>query len=96
MQQATAVVSGFGTISSVVISDGGVGYTTATVSFGSTVGVGTTTRAFGNVSISAGGTVTGVAITSPGVGYTYTNPPTVLISPPTYSEEEVSVDFLFW
>ena len=87
----TAVVSGFGTISSVTISDGGVGYTTATVSFGSTVGVGTTTRAFGNVSISAGGTVTGVAITSPGVGYTYTNPPTVLISPPTYSEEEVSV-----
>ena len=87
----TAVVSGFGTISSVTISDGGVGYTTATVSFGSTIGVGTTTRAFGNVSISAGGTVTGVAITSPGVGYTYTNPPTVLISPPTYSEEEVSV-----
>ena len=89
---ATAVVSGFGTISSIVISDGGVGYTTATVSFGSTIGVGTTSRAFGNVTISAGGTVTGVAITSPGVGYTYTNPPTVLISPPTYSEEEVSVD----
>ena len=88
----TAVVSGFGTISSVTISDGGVGYTTATVSFGSTVGVGTTSRAFGNVTISAGGTVTGVAITSPGVGYTYTNPPTVLISPPTYSEEEVSVE----
>ena len=88
----TAVVSGFGTISSVTISDGGVGYTTATVSFGSTIGVGTTSRAFGNVTISAGGTVTGVAITSPGVGYTYTNPPTVLISPPTYSEEEVSVN----
>jgi hypothetical protein len=88
----TAVVSGFGTISSVIISDGGVGYTTAMVSFGSTIGVGTTSRAFGNVTISTGGTVTGVAITSPGVGYTYTNPPTVLISPPTYSEEEVSVD----
>ena len=88
----TAVVSGFGTISSVTISDGGVGYTTATVSFGSTIGVGTTSRAFGNVTISAGGTVTGVAITSPGVGYTYSNPPTVLISPPTYSEEEVSVN----
>jgi hypothetical protein len=87
---ATAVISGFGTISSVVISDGGVGYTTATVSFGSTTGVGTTTRAFGNVTISSEGTVTGVAITSPGVGYTYTNPPTVLISPPTYSEEEVT------
>ena len=88
---ATAVVSGFGTISSVVISDGGVGYTTAIVSFGSTIGIGTTTRASGNVSISAGGIVTGVDITSPGIGYTHTNPPTVLISPPTYSEEEVSV-----
>ena len=88
----TAVVSGFGTISSVIISDGGVGYTTATVSFGSTIGIGTTTRALGSVIIDAGGTVTGVAITSPGVGYTNTNPPTVLISTPSYSEEEVIVD----
>ena len=88
---ATAVVSGLGTISSVVISDGGVGYTTATVSFGYT----SSSRAFGSVTISAGGTVTGVAITSPGVGYTFTNPPTVLISPPGYSEEEVSVNNYF-
>jgi hypothetical protein len=84
---ATAVVSGFGTISSVVISDGGVGYTTATVSFGYT----SDSRAFGTVSISAGGTVTGVAITSPGVGYTYTSVPTVLISPPGHTEEECDV-----
>ena len=87
---ATAVVSGLGTISSIVISDGGVGYTTATVSIASTVGVATTSSAFGSVTISAG-TVTGVAITSPGVGYTNTNPPAVLISPPAYTEEEVSV-----
>jgi hypothetical protein len=85
---ATAVVSGFGTISSVVISDGGVGYTTATVSFGYT----SASRAFGTVTISAGGTVTGVAITSPGVGYTYTDVPTVLISPPGHNEEETTVD----
>ena len=39
--------------------------------------------------------MTGVAITSPGVGYTFTNPPTVLISPPGYSEEEVSVNNYF-
>lgn len=88
---ATAVVSGLGTISSIVISDGGVGYSTATVSIASTVGVGTTSRAFGSVTISAGGTVTGVAITSPGVGYTNTKPPVVLISPPAYTEEEVTV-----
>ena len=85
---ATAVVSGLGTISSVVISDGGVGYTTATVSFGYT----SDSRAFGTVTISAGGTVTGVAITSPGVGYTYTSVPTVLISPPGHTEEECEVE----
>ena len=85
---ATAVVSGFGTISSVVISDGGVGYSTATVSFGYT----SASRAFGTVTISAGGTVTGVAITSPGVGYTYTSVPTVLISPPGHTEEECNVN----
>ena len=85
---ATAVVSGFGTISSVAITDGGVGYTTATVSFGYT----SASRAFGTVTISAGGTVTGVAITSPGIGYTYTSVPTVLISPPGHTEEECNVN----
>ena len=79
---ATAVVSGFGTISSIVISDGGVGYTTALVSIASTVGAAATTQALGSVTIGAGGTVTGVEITSPGVGYTNTNSPTVLITPP--------------
>ena len=88
---ATAVVSGFGTISSVVISDGGVGYTTATVSFGYT----SASRALGTVTISAGGTVTGVAITSPGVGYTYTDVPTVLISPPGVNSEDATVSDYF-
>ena len=87
----TAIVSIAGTISSVDITDGGVGYTTATVSFGSTTGIGTTTQAFGSVIIGAAGTVTGIAITSPGVGYTHTNVPSVLISPPTYVEEENTV-----
>ena len=40
----TAIVSIAGSISSVDITDGGVGYTTATVSFGSTIGIGTTTQ----------------------------------------------------
>jgi len=87
----TAIVSIAGTISSVDITDGGVGYTTATVSFGSTTGIGTTTQAFGSVIIGAAGTVTGVAITSAGVGYTHTNVPSVLISPPTHVEEENTV-----
>ena len=75
----TAIVSIAGTISSVDITDGGVGYTTATVSFGSTIGIGTTTQAFGSVIIGAAGTVTGIAITSPGVGYTHTNVPSCLL-----------------
>ena len=87
----TAIVSAAGTISSVDITDGGVGYTTAVVSFASTVGIATTTQAFGSVIIGAAGTVTGIAITSPGVGYTSTNVPSVLISPPTFVSEVNSV-----
>ena len=89
---ATANVSGLGTISSITISDGGAGYSTATVSVASTVGIGTTTQAFGNVVIS-GGSVTGVGLTNPGYGYTSANPPIVLISPPTLDDfEENSVN----
>ena len=78
----TAVVSNLGSISSVLISDGGVGYTTATVSFGSVVGVGTTSQAFGSAIIGLGGTVAGIAVTSAGSGYSQSNPPQVLISSP--------------
>ena len=88
---ATAIVSAAGTISSIDITDGGVGYTTAVVSIASTVGVGTTTQARGSVTISGVGTVTGVAITNPGVGYTWTSVPSVLISHPTLTDEENSV-----
>ena len=96
----TAIVSGLGTISSVAISTGGVGYSTATVSFATTslggkeVGVGSTsTTAFGSPIIGAAGTITGIAITSVGAGYTSSNPPAVLISPPTISAEENKVDY---
>ena len=96
----TAIVSGLGTISSVAISTGGIGYSTAVVSFGSTsigdntTGVVTTsTRAYGTPIISAAGTITGIAITAVGSGYTSSNPPSVLISPPVYdfAEEENTV-----
>jgi hypothetical protein len=46
----------------------------------------------GTVTIGAAGTVTGVAITSPGVGYTNTNPPTVLITPPSFKIETNTVN----
>ena len=101
---ATAIVSGLGTISSVVISDGGAGYSTATVSFGSSmrnigygltestgVGIGSTTTAFGSVTIGAAGTITGIAITNPGYGYTTSADVQVLISPPAVVDEVNSV-----
>ena len=93
----TAVVSSTGTISSIVLSDGGVGYSTAVVTIGSTshlvphLGL---TTALANPVISAGGTISSVTITNAGTGYTHTNPPIVLISEPSYSEEEnTAIDF---
>ena len=73
------------------ISTGGVGYTTATVSFASTTGVSTSTQAMGSLTIGAAGTITGVAITNPGVGYTQTSVPLVIFSPPTLTSETDSV-----
>ena len=83
---ATAVVSAAGTISSIVLSTGGVGYsTTPEVS----IGVGST-RATAIATIS-GGVVTGVAISNPGAGYTTSTPPSVLIGPPTKETETNNV-----
>jgi len=91
---ATAVVSIAGTISLVAISTGGLGYsTTPSVSIGGTlqsVGLGTTATA--TAVISVGGTVSGINITNAGTGYTNTNPPVVLISPPTIIDEENNVE----
>ena len=86
---ATAVVSGLGTISSIVISDGGIGYVSApTVTIQNPVGLGTTTRASATASITAG-IVTSITMTSPGTGYT--SVPLVLIETPTFTKESNSV-----
>ena len=89
---ATAIVSGLGTISSVSISDGGSGYASApVVTIGSTaqsVGLGTTAAA--TASITAG-VVTSITISNAGTGYTNVSAPPVLIAPPAYTEEQVSV-----
>ena len=81
---ATAVVSISGTISSLIISDGGVGYTTSPiVSIYSTIGYGAS--AYANVG--ASGTITSIDIVQSGIGYTFTSPPIVLIEPnPRVSE----------
>jgi hypothetical protein len=87
---ATAVVSIAGTITSIVISDGGVGYTTTpTVSISQPIGFGTTAvqnTALTSVTIS-GGVVTGIAVTFGGGGYISTIPPQVLIESPSIIKE---------
>jgi hypothetical protein len=90
---ATAVVSIAGTITSIVISDGGVGYTTApSVSIQDSVGIGTTL----GVNATASSTilsdnVTNISVTNAGVGYTISNPPLVLIESPSVIKETNSV-----
>jgi hypothetical protein len=84
---ASAIVSSAGTISSVLISDGGFGYTISpTVSIQNPIGIGSTGRSILQSSISSG-IVTSISITNPGFGYTSSNPPIVSIEPPTISRE---------
>ena len=86
---ATAIVSIAGTISSVLISDGGVGYTTSpTVKIGNTTGIGSTSTA--TSTISAEGTVTSITVSTPGFGYTSTNPPVVLIESPKINKKQLN------
>lgn len=89
---ATAVVSSGGTITSILISDPGIGYTTTNVPsviIGNPVGVGTSQRATATATVSVAGTISNISIVYPGVGYTVTNPPVVLITPPSPKVEVV-------
>jgi hypothetical protein len=87
---STAIVSTSGTISSIAITNGGVGYSSAPlVTIAGPIGFGTTTsqntaRALATIS---GGVVTGIAITVAGLGYSITEPPAVLIDPPSFKYE---------
>ena len=85
---ATAIVSGLGTISNIDITDGGFGYTNASVSIASTLGV-STIAATATAVVSAAGTVESISVTGPGTGYTSANPPLVLISIPEMASVEV-------
>jgi hypothetical protein len=82
---ATAIVSIAGTISSIIINDGGKGYISSpVVTIQNPIGIGTASTA--TVSISSG-SVTSIDIVNPGTGYTFTNPPIVLIESPTVIKE---------
>lgn len=88
---ATAIVSAAGTISSFDVTNGGSGITTAFVSVASTVGFGTGPgTATGSVVLS-GGQVSSINVVNPGAGYTRSNPPAVLITPPTTTFENCDV-----
>ena len=91
---ATAVVSIAGTITSIVINDGGVGYiTTPTVSISQPIGFGTTAAqntAVASATVS-GGIVTGITVTFEGGGYISTTPPQVLIESPSIVKETNNV-----
>ena len=87
---ATAIVSTAGTISSIVLSDGGSGYTAnPEVTIGNPVGLGSTLRASAYSSITSG-IVTSIIITGAGTGYTSTNTPVVLIESPSATYETFS------
>jgi hypothetical protein len=86
---ATAIVSSGGTIQSVDIISGGIGYgITPSVSIQNPIGIGSIGRASLNASITSG-TVTSIDVSSAGYGYTYTNPPIILIEPPTLTKEYI-------
>ena len=90
---ATAIVSIAGTVTSVVISDGGVGYTTTpTISISEPIGFGTT-AAQNTAIVSANisnGVLSGITVTFGGNGYIST-PPQVLIESPSVIKEVTPV-----
>ena len=89
---ATAVVSSGGTVSSINITNAGIGYTLAPeVSISNPVGLGTTQRATATATIS-GGSISTITVTNPGTGYTTSTPPLVLIETPDNTVENIPVE----
>ena len=84
---ATAVVSVAGTISSIILENGGVGYTTTPTISIAGIGVGATITAQASANISNGSVVL-IAIDNPGLGYTSSNPPKVLFESPLSNKEQ--------
>ena len=85
----TCLVTTAGIVTSVDITDGGGGYTSAPNVVCGQIGVGTT--AIGRSFINAVGIVTGIEITNSGTEYTQDSPPVCLIQPPISITEKDSV-----
>jgi len=92
---ATAIVGSAGTITSILISDGGVGYTTApTVVIGNPVGLGSEQRQTATASITAG-VVTSITLGTAKTGYSQSNPPVVLIESPAALAERLNAGITY-
>jgi len=89
---ATSIVGSGTTVTSIIISDGGKGYTSVPeVTIQNPVGLGSTFRASATATIS-GGSVSSISINTGGAGYAQTTHPIVLISPPTFLTETNTID----
>jgi len=85
---ATAIVSAAGTISQILVLDGGIGFSTSPAIIISLSSSGSSSIATCN--ISGIGTISSIDILTSGFGYTSTNPPQVLISIPAATYEDIT------
>jgi len=89
---ATAIVSVAGSITSLDITNSGIGYTLApSISISNPIGVGTTGTSKA-VSELSDDNVSLITVQTPGYGYTTTNPPSVLIESPKLVRERINVN----
>ena len=89
---ATAIVSIAGTISSISITNGGIGYLSSpSITLSNPIGLGTTQRCVAISSVSSK-SVSSISVVSGGIGYTSTNPPNVLIEPPISVYEQNKIN----
>ncbi len=86
---ATATVSVAGTISSITLTDPGIGYTfTPSVTIQKKIGISSANVAIATAYISSG-SVSSIGIITSGIGYTQTNPPLVIIESPISKVERI-------
>ena len=93
---ATATVGGAGTVTSFTVTNAGTGYTVApNVIVSNPIGFGNTSGRAEATAVISGGSVTSINVsyggTTTGTAYTSTNPPSVLIEPPSLEREQVNV-----
>ena len=92
---ATAVVGSAGTITSIVISDGGSGYSSApVVIIENPVGLGTNLRQTASATI-ASGSVDTITLGTAKTGYSQSNPPVVLIESPILLAERLNAGITY-